>query len=734
MADINSPNFSEFASLVDQINAMANSAALPKAVNEMKKWNQAVESLASSELSKKLLRTHEQNLRARKLGEADLFNLQVNYQNRLLSLETRLDAARTSGNKRQVRQLQSEADVLRNQMEFTGTQLDYVKELIGENANLSDIDKDIIKNKIELAAVEQRMQVEKNVAIQMQLASQKEGLTLQQKMLDVAKQDELVQKRQAKLSAGVEKLFGINIETMKQEIEEIGTIAEGPLGIFFLMGFALKGAVGELNALRREAKTTFTQTIGLAKIGGGGLLQALSGGTIATLGQTSEAVGALVQSYGRLDFLSKDLVASQLQLTQVYGLQQEEAAHLVRELDFMGNRSDKFVKNTLDFARALAKANSIGVGQLMEDMAKNSELLARYGNEGAEAFVRAAASARKIGIELSDLDKFADTTLDIEGFLSSVQRVRTLGVNITNPTKLMQLANANDLEGLGRELQRQIGGVDFARLTRIQQHALEQALGLSAETIQRITHSARFGQTGALKAPTEEDRRGQLMDNLTATLGNLSSSLSGLTHVLGLLIGAFALKGLAGPAGAWLGSMLPGLGSIPLLGRFFKSSAVASAAGAAAEAPIAAAAPKLMGGFGLRGLGNLGGGIALGAGAFDIGKALLTGGNVGEALNRNKFLGLGALAGSIIPGVGTLLGAGVGGLADLIVNSLSSQSPTSSPNAQTPGQPIAVEVDTKGIEMRLDELITMFQNGSIAVNLDGRKIGKLLATTYPRTA
>jgi hypothetical protein len=44
-----------------------------------------------------------------------------------------------------------------------------------------------------------------------------------------------------------------------------------------------------------------------------------------------------------------------------------------------------------------------------------------------------------------------------------------------------------------------------------------------------------------------------------------------------------------------------------------------------------------------------------------------TGNAVLKTLDQNKFMALGAGIGSIVPGVGTAIGAGIGGLADMFL-------------------------------------------------------------------
>ena len=127
--------------------------------------------------------------------------------------------------------------------------------------------------------------------------------------------------------------------------------------------------------------------------------------------------------------------------------------------------------------------------------------------------------------------------------------------------------------------------------------------------------------------------------------------------------------------------------------------------------------------------------------------------SVGDAmlrtLDQNKFMALGAAIGSIVPGVGTVIGAGIGGILDMVNSSTLGekgmltdsleQQPTPMATGGIVTQPINAIVGEAGSEAviplrefyaKMDELINVVRQGG-DVYMDGNKVGEslMLAST-----
>ena len=118
---------------------------------------------------------------------------------------------------------------------------------------------------------------------------------------------------------------------------------------------------------------------------------------------------------------------------------------------------------------------------------------------------------------------------------------------------------------------------------------------------------------------------------------------------------------------------------------------------------------------------------------------------IGDALARtldeNKFMALGAAIGSVVPGVGTLIGAGIGGILDFANKQVLGEKGMVTESLDTPlatggivTKPTRALVGEAGPEAviplrefyaKMDELINVVKEGGDVV-MDGRKVGSTL--------
>lgn len=151
--------------------------------------------------------------------------------------------------------------------------------------------------------------------------------------------------------------------------------------------------------------------------------------------------------------------------------------------------------------------------------------------------------------------------------------------------------------------------------------------------------------------------------------------------------------------------------------------------------------PKLLKGSGV--LSLVGAGIDLvsnlGKVAQDEDKGL--GDALARTLDENKFMALGAAIGSVVPGVGTVIGAGIGGILDFANKQVLGEKGMVTESLDTPmaaggivTKPTRALVGEAGAEAviplrefyaKMDELINVVKDGGDVI-MDGRKVGTTL--------
>lgn len=237
----------------------------------------------------------------------------------------------------------------------------------------------------------------------------------------------------------------------------------------------------------------------------------VSAGTAAKikLGNLKESVDSYITSLktGKVGVSAEEIETAQAGFQAEFGgvLTPEAARGIAEEAKTLGVNASElakarrvFMTQTMGDTGAAKAAQDKFVAEFakkgltskdaMEAIGKNSELLARNGTRFATSFARAAADAKKIGVDLSKIDQVGDNIIgNFEGFLESQAELGAMGFGF-DTNRLAELAETGDTGALMDELRSQLAstGKDITKLRRSEQLALSQAFGLSMEDLQRM--------------------------------------------------------------------------------------------------------------------------------------------------------------------------------------------------------------------------------------------------------
>jgi hypothetical protein len=210
----------------------------------------------------------------------------------------------------------------------------------------------------------------------------------------------------------------------------------------------------------------------------------------------------------------------------------------------------------------------------LEAISKYSELIARNGTRFAESFARAAADAKKIGIDLGKVDQIGDNIIDnFESFLEGSAEMGAMGFNF-DTTRLAELAETGSTEDLFNELRSQLAltGKDITQLRRSERLGLENFLGINISDMLKMAGMTPGGATG------ETDPADQT-NNLLAQLLVLLAASGPVIGLLGNLLGGVkTLLDTGAPIVTTLGKILTALGPT-VLGTVILGALVGWAAG-----------------------------------------------------------------------------------------------------------------------------------------------------------
>ena len=202
------------------------------------------------------------------------------------------------------------------------------------------------------------------------------------------------------------------------------------------------------------------------------------------LSDTKGVMKGMIEQYGTVNALSRKTVGELGSMAHHFGISGEEALKLNATLSQIPGETSESAAHAMEMTGHLAEMQGIAPGKIMADMAKNTGEMSRQGNKGAEAFGKSVIALHKMGVEMGTASKIADGLLDFESSINAQMEASTLLGREINLDKARELALNNDLEGMTREIAKNIGGsAEFSKLNRLQQDALAKSVGMTTEEL-----------------------------------------------------------------------------------------------------------------------------------------------------------------------------------------------------------------------------------------------------------
>ena len=135
-----------------------------------------------------------------------------------------------------------------------------------------------------------------------------------------------------------------------------------------------------------------------------------------------------------------------------FGVSGQAAGNLMVVMQATGAASKDAAFEMAKGVASLAQAEGVAPGQVMQDIANNTEAFAGFAKDGGMNVARAAIEAKKLGINFDTAVKIADNLLDFESSIQQQMEAEILLGRQLNLDKARQLALSGDIEGLQREV------------------------------------------------------------------------------------------------------------------------------------------------------------------------------------------------------------------------------------------------------------------------------------------
>ena len=278
------------------------------------------------------------------------------------------------------------------------------------------------------------------------------------------------------------------------------------------------------------------------------------------------------------NIFSEEVIAGAAELKVTMGLAADEAAGLALVAQTSGRSVDGIVENVVATTSAFNKANrsAVSQGQILRDVAKTSDSIKLSLGNNPEAIAKAASAARAMGMELSQVDRIAESLTDFESSISNELEAQLLTGKDLNLNKARELALNNDLEGVAKELFKNSADInEFGKMNRIQQESYAKALGMSKDELAKMAYQQALAknmteeQAAAAAGVNAEDmKRVAAQENFAKALEKIAGALAPILDIIGsmlstpwvpyLLLGAVAVTKI----GSGIFNAAKGMGSL----------------------------------------------------------------------------------------------------------------------------------------------------------------------------
>lgn len=294
---------------------------------------------------------------------------------------------------------------------------------------------------------------------------------------------------------------------------------------------------------------------------------------LATTVQFLETAAELTKQTGlnAQNIFSSDVIAGAAELKNEMGLAADEAGGLAIIAQTTSGDIDQVTDSIVNTTSAFNKSNRSAVSQglVLRDVAKTSDSIKASFSGMPDQLGKAAAAARRMGMDLNKVDQIAGSLLDFESSIEAELEAQLLTGNRINLAKARELALTNDLEGVSKEIFKNSVSInEFGRMNRIQQEAQAKALGLTRDELGKIAYNRAIElkmteeQAAAAAGVRAEDmKRIAVQEKIQMLTGKLAQAfapileaLVPIVDILGAMI--TPLAGAVGYVAQLIGSFL----------------------------------------------------------------------------------------------------------------------------------------------------------------------------------
>ena len=218
--------------------------------------------------------------------------------------------------------------------------------------------------------------------------------------------------------------------------------------------------------------------------------------------EVKETAMGLVNEFGSFENVTKDTLVTMSKMNTEFGIAGSTSAALLGVMESVSGSSREALMSQMESTAELARAAGVAPGQVMADVASNTEFFSKYAKDGGANVMEAAIQAKKLGLNMSTVSAMADSLLDFESSIESQMEASMMLGRSINTDTARRLALEGDLVGMQKEVMKQVGNeAEFNAMNTLQRQALAKAFGLSVNDLGKMVRDQEV-----LNNMTDEER------------------------------------------------------------------------------------------------------------------------------------------------------------------------------------------------------------------------------------
>ena len=201
--------------------------------------------------------------------------------------------------------------------------------------------------------------------------------------------------------------------------------------------------------------------------------------------QVKESFDVIANTFGDVSVASARFSVDLARVSRNTGVSAENVANLVSLFNPLTNNSRDLSLNMVEVVSSLAQAQGVASGVLIDELASNADLFASFIGKGEKNLIKAAAAAKKVGVEFGSIVELGDGLLDVTERINKEQTLSTILGKQVSLERFAALNAAGDTVAAQEELASILKST--AGLTPQLTRLFAQELGLGVADIQRLT-------------------------------------------------------------------------------------------------------------------------------------------------------------------------------------------------------------------------------------------------------